>query len=189
MRKLAPDLRQTFVNLDPLITASQTGLPALRDTLSGITPLLANLDPFLQQLNPLLQWLEYYQHQTADFISNGAGAIAAISGGQAPGTVGHYLRQLGPLGAESLAAYPTRLPSNRGNSYLPPIFSQLPQQVQHAIFPNFDCRPSGGEVTPQDSQVPGQARPGCIVAAPGGGNPTYSKGGQFAHVPSANYNP
>jgi virulence factor Mce-like protein len=189
VRKLAPDLRQTFVNLDPLITASQTGLPALRDTLSGIQPLLANLDPFLEQLNPLLQWLEYYQHQTADFISNGAGAIAAVADGHAPGTTGHYLRQLGPIGAESLAAYPTRLPSDRGNTYLPPIFSQLPQQVQNAIFPNFDCRPSGGPVTPQDSQIPGQSRPGCIVAAPGGANPQYANGGQFAHVPAGNYNP
>jgi ABC-type transporter Mla subunit MlaD len=76
VRLLAPDLRQTFVNLDPLITASQTGLPALRDVLNGITPLLGNLDPFLEQLNPLLIWLEYYQHQTADFISNGEGALA-----------------------------------------------------------------------------------------------------------------
>ena len=31
-RRFAPDLRNTFVNLDPLITASKTGLPALRDT-------------------------------------------------------------------------------------------------------------------------------------------------------------
>ena len=32
---LAPDLRDLFVKLDPLITASKTGLPALRDTLEG----------------------------------------------------------------------------------------------------------------------------------------------------------
>ena len=189
VRRLAPDLRQTFINLDPLITASQTGLPALHDTLAGLQPLLANLDPFLEQLNPLLQWLEYYQHQTADFISNGAAALAAVSGGQAPGTIGHYLRQIGPLGAESLAAFPTRLPSDRGNSYLPPIFSQTPQAVQNSIFPNFDCSPSGGPVTPQDSNVPGQSRVGCFVAPPGGGSPQYSGGGRLAHIQGANYNP
>ena len=189
VRKLAPDLKQTFVNLDPLITASKTGLPALRDVLRGLQPLLGNLDPFLEQLNPLLQWLEYYQHQTADFISNGASAIAAISGGQAPGTVGHYLRQIGPVGLESLAAFPVRPPTDRGNSYLPPIFSQLPAQVQHAIFPNFDCRPSGGETMPKDSSTPGQSVPGCLLAPPGGGNPTYAGGGTFAHVPPANYKP
>ena len=74
-RALAPDLEHLFRNLDPLITASKTGLPALRDVLNGTTPLLGQLQPFLEQLNPILQWLEYYQRQTADFISNGAGAL------------------------------------------------------------------------------------------------------------------
>ena len=40
VRALAPDLRTLFVNLDPLITASKTGLPALRDTLTEAKPLL-----------------------------------------------------------------------------------------------------------------------------------------------------
>jgi virulence factor Mce-like protein len=193
VRSLAPDLRQTFVNLDPLITASQTGLPALQPTLSGIQPLLANLDPFLEQLNPLLQWLEYYQAQTSDFISNGASPLAAVSGGQAPGTVGHYLRQIGPVGAESVGVWATRPPSDRGNSYLPPIFSQLPIDLQNGIFPNFDCKntgaPGDGSVSAVDANNPLQARPGCFVAPPGSGSPNYASGGKFAHVGAANYKP
>src|SRR3954466_7651880 len=44
---MAPDLEQFFRNLDPLITASQTGLPAARDTLNGLQPLLNAVHPFL----------------------------------------------------------------------------------------------------------------------------------------------
>jgi ABC-type transporter Mla subunit MlaD len=193
VRKLAPDLRQTFVNLDPLITASQTGLPALRQTLSGVQPLLANLDPFLEQLNPLLQWLEYYQSQTSDFISNGATTLAAVTEGHAPGTVGHYLRQIGPTGPESAGVWAVRPPSDRGNSYLPPVFGQLPIQVQRGIFPNFDCKntgaPGDGSVSAVDSNNPVTAQPACFVAPPGGSNPNYASGGKFAHVGAANYNP
>ena len=86
IRELRPTLKavkrvrarpaRRFVKLDPLITASKTGLPALRDTLNATTPLLGQVQPFLEQLNPILQYLEYYQWQTADFISNGAGAEA-----------------------------------------------------------------------------------------------------------------
>ena len=77
VRVLSPDLRRLFVNLGPLITASKTGLPAIRDVLQGATPLLGALGPFLEQLNPILSWLSLHQQLIADFISNGATGIAA----------------------------------------------------------------------------------------------------------------
>src|SRR3954449_9341851 len=122
-KELAPDLRNTFIKLQPLITASKTGLPALRDTLNATTPLLAQVQPFLENLNPILKYLEYYQWQTADFISNGAGALADTVETTSPGEgAGHYLRQWGPTGEETLAFWPNRPSANRGNAYLPPIW-------------------------------------------------------------------
>ena len=108
VRALAPDLRTLFVNLDPLITASKTGLPALRDTLTQAKPLLGQLQPFLEQLNPVLQWLEYNQLTTGDFISNGAAALADTIPTVTDQEMGHYLRQFGPIGPETVAMYPQR---------------------------------------------------------------------------------
>ena len=73
VKALAPDLRRFFVNFDPLIKVSRQGLPALRDVLRDAKPLLGELSPFLEQLNPILRWLEFYQPQVSDFITNGAG--------------------------------------------------------------------------------------------------------------------
>src|SRR3954464_11592319 len=94
VRAFAPDLRSTFRNLDPLITVSRKGLPALRDTLKGTGPVLEQLAPFLGQLNPILDWLQYNQHGMADFVGNGGGAlsdVAPISDSEkASGAIGHY---------------------------------------------------------------------------------------------------
>src|SRR3954452_965090 len=98
VKAFAPDLENTFRKLDPLITASKRGLPALRDTLNATTPLLGQLQPFLEQLNPILQYLEYNQWMTADFISNGAGALADTVATSTSDQMGHYLRQWGPTG-------------------------------------------------------------------------------------------
>ena len=91
------------MNFDPLIEVSKQGLPALRDVLRDAKPLLGELSPFLEQLNPILRWLEYYQSQVAEFITNGAGALEDTVATLTDQEVGHYLRQAGPSGAESIA--------------------------------------------------------------------------------------
>ena len=141
-KALAPDLRDTFRKLDPLITASKKGLPALTDTLKATTPLLGQLQPFLEQLNPVLQYLEYYQWQTADFISNGAGALADTVATSTDQEMGHYLRQWGPAGEESLGFFPDRPDSNRGNAYLPPVYNG-PEYAKRMIYPENDCNNTG----------------------------------------------
>ncbi|MEA2298834.1 MAG: phospholipid/cholesterol/gamma-HCH transport system substrate-binding protein [Solirubrobacteraceae bacterium] len=187
VRVLAPDLRRTFQKLDPLITASKTGLPALRDILRALQPLFSSLDPFLEQLNPILQWLELNQYTVGDFISNDAGTLAATTTPSTSQEVGHYLRQYTPLGPETLAIYPNRAPNNRGNAYLAPVgLAASPASAKHLIFPNFDCRPSGGEVLPNESINPLLGSPGCFVATP----PAFNGGAMaFPHVDPANYNP
>src|SRR3954454_16482046 len=146
VRAFAPDLRTTLRNLDPLITVSRKGLPALRDTFKGIQPVLEQLSPFLGNLNPILQWLEYNQHLTADFISNGAGGLVDTFGitntAASEGELGHYLRQIGPAGAETAAVFQQRLPTDRGNAYLGPNQLIGPTRAKYNIPPSTDCKNS-----------------------------------------------
>jgi phospholipid/cholesterol/gamma-HCH transport system substrate-binding protein len=151
---MAPDLERFFRNLDPLITASKRGLPAARDTLEGLQPVLDSMHPFLGQLNPMLQYLETSQSQVADFISYGAAALADTTASPGGG-VGHYLRQFGPLGAESAAIYKERLPSNRGETYVGPRHLFGPRAMQYLDGPSSDCANTGGDHAPQPSN------PGC----------------------------
>jgi phospholipid/cholesterol/gamma-HCH transport system substrate-binding protein len=153
---LAPDLESFFTNLDPLIRASRQGLPATSDILRGLKPMLSELGPFLSQANPILEYLELNQSQVSDFITNGAAPLADTTTSPSGG-VGHYLRQFGPLGVESAAMFRQRLPTDRGNSYLGPVALNDPRVAKFDIFPNFDCKPSGGE------RAPDAHNPGCIV--------------------------
>src|SRR5215217_995625 len=174
---LAPDLRSFFRDIDPLIRAARTGLPAGSEVLRGLKPTLAELTPFLQQVNPILQYLELSQFQVSDFLTNGAAALADTTASPSGG-VGHYLRQLGPTGAESLAIYRQRLKTNRGNTYLPPeaLFGDHEGKF---IFPNFDCKPTNGEVAPTEGN------PGCRDQK----KVQFGRRlqGQFPHVDEANY--
>jgi virulence factor Mce-like protein len=192
VRAFSPDLRNFFVNLHPLIQVSQTGLPALRDLLRATKPLLAALDPFLEQLNPSLQWIEFNQFVTGDFISNGAAAFTTtvpapgVPGLLGPG-LGHFLRTIGPVGPETAGIFPNRLPTNRGNAYVAGVqLGDAPNGARHLIPPNFDCKPSMGDVTPSEGPTPPQAHPGCFVDAP---LPFLGNTGAFVHVNPANYNP
>jgi phospholipid/cholesterol/gamma-HCH transport system substrate-binding protein len=144
VRAFAPDLKSTFQNLDPLITVSEKGLPALRDTLKGVQPVLEQLTPFLGQLNPILQWLEYNQHQTADFITNGPGGLvdtfAVTDQAAKEGELGHYLRQVGPTGVETAAIFNQRLKTNRGNAYLGGTDLLGEGRAKYNVFPSTDCK-------------------------------------------------
>ena len=183
---LAPDLRAFFQKLNPLITVSKTGLPALSEVLKGATPLLGQLAPFLEQLNPVLNYVAQFQHLDADFISQGAWALASTTNSPSGG-VGHYLRQFQPLGAESVGLFPFRDPGNRGNTYLPPLALADSDAAKHQIFPNWDCKPSGGPVEGKAGVGPIGSAPACFTQP--GGLPHVSSGdtGQFPHVQAANY--
>ena len=205
-KAFAPDLENVFRKLDPLIDASKEGLPALRETLDATTPLLGQLQPFLEELNPILQFLEYYQWQTADFISNGAGALADTVPVTTPDERGHYLRQFGPTGSETLGFFPNRPGVNRGNAYLPPVYNGE-EYAKRMIFPQADCNnvttlnadggttrqitpaPSMDKSSPDDSNpTPGASEPSCWVFPP---KPAAGKDGgvpgQFPRVTAEDY--
>ncbi len=183
VRGLAPDLKGFFVNLDPLITASKAGLPALRDTLTQAKPLLAQLQPFLEQLNPALHYLEYQQLMTADFISNGAAALADTTSTVTNQEMGHYLRQFGPIGPETVGMYPQRPAASRGNAYPRPDALTGEQRDRNMMFGNFDCKNAGGE---RMTKVPNTSDdPSCFVQAP----PAWPPGNTnpFPHITPTNY--
>ena len=109
--------------------------------LNGTEPVLGQLQPFLENLNPMLQWLEYNQRLVGDFIGNGAGALVDTVPVRRPDIeIGHYLRQFGPIGPETVAIYPNRPSTNRGNAYLPPTAYCGPERAQQMIVPSFDCK-------------------------------------------------
>jgi len=115
LRLLAPDLKALFRNLDPLITASKTGQPALRRFLGDLRPALGEFDPLLKQLNPILSYLSEYRDDIRAFFANAPSATQATT----PDGV-HYLRTSNPQNPENLAVYPRRIGSNRPNPYLQP---------------------------------------------------------------------
>ena len=198
VRRLAPSLRSFFVNLGPLITVSKTGLPAIRDTLNGATPLLASLGPFLEQLNPIFTWLSLHQQLISDFISNGAAGLAAKTTSFSGNGVGHYLRQFQPVGAESLSFAANRDPSNRGNTYPPPLWLTDPRAFSAGgshpgsfALPAWDCNNTGAGGDGSQAAGPGApsitqtATPACWVAPPLAA--LLGQSGKFPHLQAAHY--
>ena len=155
VRDLSPDLRRLFVNLDPLIDASRESLPAQAEIFQGLRPLLGALGPWLGEVNPTLDWIAQHQHTLVDLFANLGVATHAKTGSRDPQATGHYLRQFGPSGAETLAVHPRRLSSNRGNAYINPLSLTGREQAERGIIQAFDCKNvSGDEDKPSNEDSP-----------------------------------
>ena len=161
--KFGPDLRRFFVKFDPLITVSKRSLPATTEVLRGLQPLLGELGPFLSQVNPILQYIGVHVYTLSDMFANLGVATAAKVADPGPNQIGHYLRQFGPVGPDSVAIQPQRSSTNRGNAYLNPLgVLTSPEAAKFKILPSFDCRNSG-EKEPGGSP---SVTPGCRVQKP-----------------------
>jgi phospholipid/cholesterol/gamma-HCH transport system substrate-binding protein len=197
VRAFSPDLKRTFQNLDPLITVSHEGLPALRDTLNGVRPVLEQLTPFLGQLNPILQWLEYNQHNTDNWFQGGSAVIDTFpltDAAYANGEIGHYLRQFGVNGVETAAIFKDRLPTDRGDAYLGGTQLAGKGRAVYGIQPSTDCKnvPGGTYKRPEDPDTDppqglngpnGPAGPSCWTdPLPGSAGP-----GTIPHVQFKDY--
>lgn len=181
VRLLAPDLNRFFRNFDEQIKVSRRGLPALREILRETRPVLHALGPFLQELNPITEYFELHQHLVADFLGNAASAMADTIAGAPANETGHYLRQISVTGTESLGIHRTRVSTNRGNAYLPPMPLSR-RNVEYNIFGNFDCVPSKGEGNAKEPP-PGWSGPSCLVAPK-----LLWKGGQEGQFPRVDPN-
>jgi phospholipid/cholesterol/gamma-HCH transport system substrate-binding protein len=178
---LSPYLRSLFVQLRPLIQASNTGLPAIAGVLRGASPVLDNLGPFLEQLNPVLTWLSLHQQLISDFISLPGTPLAATAAHF--GGTGHYLRTISPLGPDTVTLERgQRSKANRGNTYPPPLW--LPSgnfassDFAHGILPAWDCNNSG-------VKGPSSGSPACYVAPPLGH--LIGQTQKFPHILASSY--
>lgn len=156
LRRLSPHARRLFNNLDPLIKASATGLPALRSFLDELRPTLIALDPFLANFNPIVRYLDFYRSTVADFLANPS---AATSGSLPPmtgqPTPRHLSRQMSIFNAETLSIYPSRLATNRGNGYLLPGAIANPRVAsQGGAVSNFDCANTGSNAPDGEVLMP-----------------------------------
>jgi hypothetical protein len=133
-----------------------------------LRPVLDRLDPFLANLNPVIRYLGYFKTEITNFITAPPAGISGVLA--CPLTDAkckhlpaprHALRQLSYTSQESLSIQPKRLDTNRGNGYLQPHALNNFSAAKHGIFPNFDCKPSGGEV---NNQPPKQNFANCFVA-------------------------
>ncbi|HTX30886.1 MAG TPA: MlaD family protein [Solirubrobacteraceae bacterium] len=166
VNQLAPSLRTLFVKLGPLVTASSTGLPATERIIKGLGPntMLDQLGPFLEQLNPILDWIGGHQQLTSDFITDGGASFFARTTTFGGNGTGHYLRQFGPSGPETLSLAPNRDTDNRGNVYPSSLWLS---QIFNAggTFPGdwglaaWDCRNTGGAHGSTDAAAGGH--PAC----------------------------
>jgi ABC-type transporter Mla subunit MlaD len=150
VQQLSPYLRQLFVKLGPLVTASNTGLPATEAVLKGLNPngLLDETAGFLEQLNPILSWLSIHQQLISDFLTAGGTGLFARTDSFSGSGTGHYLRQFGPLGPETLSLATSasgRDPNNRGNNYPEPLWLPAgePRDFTYSNLPAWDCRNTG----------------------------------------------
>jgi virulence factor Mce-like protein len=173
LHRLAPYLNKLFVKLGPLITVSKTGLPATDRVLKGLGPrtLLDQLGPFLEQLNPILYWIAGHQQLTSDFVSANSASLFARTVSLGGNGTGHYLRQFGPSGPETVSFASKRDSENRGDTYPPPLWlpagnvSDFPSpQWPNGRAASWDCKNTGH---PGNGETPGSSNEiTCYVGPP-----------------------
>jgi hypothetical protein len=161
---LAPDLEGLFRDLNPLIKASETGVPDLTRVLKGAEPVLESAHLFFPELNPILSLLNFHQGTVAGFITNASADLNAKPGGQRVQT---QIAIIDPKTAFSSTR--TRPINERGNAYLEP--NGLLRAPALGTFESFDCKPEGGQlrdpVDPKPTDPPNVVRrPPCFVAPP-----------------------
>lgn len=186
-RQLAPDLRTAFSRLDQLVDVSRTGLPALQETASALTPLLGELQPFLEQLNPALHWLEYVQPNIGDAI----GSVSALTAWKVPGGAGglpaHVVASMAKSGPDALMTGLQRTDHARGNAYVMPDSWTSLEYLRRQIIPSTDCNNTRkpGDGTYQTKLPDTDDHPSCWLQPP----PPVPAGNtrRVPHIEAADY--
>ncbi len=169
VRQLSPPLKALFIDLGPLIKASKAGLPAIANVLTGARPLLGSLGPFLEQLNPVLQLA--VGPPAADLGLHLGRWLGARGQAPAPTTAGQATRcrRSRSSGPRRCRSDGSRAPTNRGNTYRPPVWGADPtalnSNIDAAAPPEWDCNNAGGQVPPSERAagrphvLPGRSEP------------------------------
>jgi phospholipid/cholesterol/gamma-HCH transport system substrate-binding protein len=166
---LAPDLERLFRDVDPLVDASEEGIPAAERYLRGLEPVLESARVFLPEANPILAYLQYNRTLVASFIVAGAGSIGEnLAGGytrpRTASTPEHLLPQSSFFELRSFMRDSTRPPWDRGNSYVAP--NARWRATGLGVIESFDCRPAGGRVRNPIDNAGIATAPPCFVAPP-----------------------
>lgn len=116
----AVPLRRLLDAAPELERASARGVPATVAVLRRSPPLLARLRTYLGQLVPFLDYAGRYRGELAGSLGNLAAATQSTLPGAADGKPLHLLRAVATLNPASLAAYRSRLETDRTNPYAAP---------------------------------------------------------------------
>jgi phospholipid/cholesterol/gamma-HCH transport system substrate-binding protein len=162
---LSPDLEKLFKDIDPLVRASNTGVPAASRFLRGAEPVLEATHVFMPELNPILSYLGFARGQLAQFITVGGAALAGNGEGGYMRNAGveHYLPQIAMIDGRSFQRRPDRPDWERANSYIAP--NAYDRAVPLGVIESFDCKPNGGEQRNPEGEGE-EAEPPCYVAPP-----------------------
>jgi len=163
--QLAPDLKNVFRKLKPVIDESKENLPAAQRFLEGAKPLFPALHTYLPQFNPIISFLNYQQETVSNFIHSAAGSLNATMPALNPGEgPRHYLRQYSISNTRGIQLQQTASPTfERGNAY--PLPNYLKRMRPLGMTESFTCSNTGfpGDGTRSDSA---QGEPPCFVQPP-----------------------
>ena len=156
--RLAPVLRDTFVELDPVVTAAGEGLPALNRILLAARPALKTLYVAGRELIPVADYLRLYR---TDVISGIAKVASAVNFPvtTADGGTQRILRALLVINDETPTNASERVANNRHNAY--PLPQALRRLAQGKILQASDCRNINN---PQTIPLIGEPSPPCTLA-------------------------
>jgi ABC-type transporter Mla subunit MlaD len=174
-------LAETFRVLPVFEHESRLTLERLDRFQANTRPLIRKLLPVANDISPTLRsvrqlYLGFYRTEITNFLSSPPAALAdtlALSTNRPnlPAPM-HALRQLSYVGIpESLAVFPRRLDTNRGNGYPQPNALTGYQATKRGIFPNFDCKNTDYSSTsanpdedPVNNQPPEPGFANCFIA-------------------------
>ena len=149
-KPFTPQFNSFLTSLGPLTKAAKSGLPDLKKVLQLTTPILENFRPVLHNLDPFLQYLGEYLPELQSFFANTTAATQENepSSDLPPGAPKQHLLTAMPLlSPESLAIYPNRIGTNRGNAYPHSgIYSSLASGLP--VFSSSSCASSAPKVEP-----------------------------------------
>lgn len=158
---LGPRLERLFGELQPVMRAARSGLPAATRILDTAIPFVQVLHPAGRELLPFYDLAAAYKREIVSSLAKGTAATQA-STPRADGSRAHYIRTLMPILSESLFGYGQRQPYNRHNPYPSPgALEGMANGGLHA----FDCRNTSN---PQQAPPipPGAGAPPCLAQQP-----------------------
>jgi virulence factor Mce-like protein len=152
---VSPQFQGLFRQLQPVISASEKGLPALNRILDGLPPVFGDFEPFLRNVNPAVEQVAKSKRELTGVLGNLTASSNAyeIAGSEVPRGKGfiHFLRAALTVNPESLTYYPRQIGSSRVNPYTAPGTLVDRLKTGGSIFGDGPC-PSGSPAIPTTAE-------------------------------------